>query len=97
MKKFSAIFWDAANKYLWDGCKAHEARGPLRICSCDAISQADSNPNFSRERLNRGLWRLGLDPDYLSVFHEFAYGPSRQGARYAWLMFCYDLALEQGL
>ena len=43
------------------------------------------------------LREMGVDTGSMDEFDEFEREAERQGARYAWLMFVYDLAIERGL
>jgi hypothetical protein len=93
-KKISDILWDAANKHLWDGVK------PLRHCeeeefSCLAVDEAEGYP--SRYRATYFLEDLGVNGFSATEFRKFKRGEIRQGARYLWLMFAYQVALDEGL
>ena len=106
--KISDVLWLAANENLWDGVRnysACNAFGEGFRYSCDAIDQLKFAPLWCTwnlwEDCNAALSflreELGFDKGYsLRAFDEFPEGPESQGARYSWLMFAHQIALEQG-
>jgi hypothetical protein len=101
-RKISDILWDAANTQL---CP-QQSHSHWETYSCLVIQETigfgvghimSGRQQALDVRIHAGMIELGLDTGSTFAFSEFAPGPERQGARYAWLMFCHDLALEQGL
>ena len=103
--KLSDVLWIAANEYLchdtykWDSKSAYSCAAvesiALNMYEKGKISLKEYSDLTSQ--FKAGAKALGLDTITMTAFSEFPPGPSRQEARYAWLMFCYDLAIEQGL
>lgn len=87
--KISGALWKAANKHLWNG-----ENGGGSSASCYAIDDACCNDPVYREVI-RFIKELGLDTHKFN-FYKFC-GPERQQARYNWLMFAYEVALEENL
>jgi hypothetical protein len=92
--KLSEIFWLAANEYL----------GGYEGFSCFAATNAAYDAAITLreqmglvDRAQDFLVALGVDNNSAREFDEFTWGPERQGARYAWLMFASMYAEELGL
>ena len=107
--KISDILFIAANEYLWDGI--HKTNMDVDAYSCSAIMRSmfylmgsynqstfqKSVIYSKRVSLFDGLTEMGLDCGLSDAFDEFKNYMDRQQARYAWLMFAHDIALEQGV
>ena len=102
--KISDILFIAANEYLWDG--VHKTNMDVDSYSCSAIMRSiyylvgdvrKSTLYTQRVDLFHGLTEMGVDCGSSSEFDQFKNYMDRQQARYAWLMFAYEIALEQGV
>ena len=102
-RKISDILWDAANKHL---CSPVEDRGDgLWMESCCAVAEAenghdrvgcvDVDPCVSKALAY--LKEFGVNPQKSGQFDEFSSYEEQQGARYLWLMFAYQVALDEGV
>lgn len=100
--KLSKIFWLAANEYLPPKMTIDNQTAVGWGYSCWAILRAVERnvPSFFfKEYVQKSsafMRDLGCRDDGWQ-FREFSEGPERQGARYAWLMFCSLYAEELGL
>lgn len=109
--KISDILWEAANSFLYYPDLPGDSFGYAEY-SCDAIGDVccelidDDRYDDNRGSVMKFLSGLGLPISDGSEFKEFEkfyedYGykvtEESQGARYAWLMFAHDIALEEGL
>lgn len=102
-RKISDILWDAANKHLCPS--GEEDRGSLWKESCCAVAEAenghdrvgsvDVDPCVSKALAY--LQELGVIPKEYGQFDEFSSYEEQQGARYLWLMFAYQVALDEGV
>ena len=102
-RKISDILWDAANKHL---CSPVEDRGDgLWMESCCAVAEAENghdrvgsvcvDPDVSKALAY--LQEFGVIPKEYGQFDEFSSYEEHQGARYLWLMFAYQVALDEGV
>lgn len=102
-RKISDIIWDAANKYL---CPPGVDSGDeLWMESCCAVAEAenghhswgyvDVDPDVSKALAY--LQEFGVDPRRTGQFDEFESYEEIQGARYLWLMFAYQVAIDEGV
>lgn len=107
--KISDVLWIAANEFLStidgvelvDGhsrskysCCAVEHFCKKLVCSSKISWNSVLNPYIK----TRGfLYELGVDTGGCFEFFEFEPGEKRQGARYLWLMFAYEVALSEGV
>lgn len=106
------ILFVAANEFLRDSDNRGYVRHDhyIETYSCCAVDRAikvlydvdwdvlDKYP--MRKRIMQGLRAMGLDVGSDSVYYKFEdmHGEyATQQARYAWLMFAHDIALEQGV
>lgn len=112
MTKISDVLWVAANECLWSGAFFDDwgqAFGTLppteEQFSCLAINRAaleffparyDARVDLYLSTI-QFLRRLGVNSCSVSEFDEFEDTEQRQGARYLWLMFAYQVALDEGL
>jgi hypothetical protein len=107
-RKISDILWDAANEYLSEVDSVHlrsEGYGWKERYSCSAVegacyslskSSCGSEKNHYSKTIDF-LEELGVNTGDLFEFIEFDAGEERQGARYLWLMFAYQVALSEGV
>ena len=99
MKKLSDVFWEAANYYL--SLDSHEyinEHGHF-VClhSCDAVSIACGDNHIYDTIYHAFMNHLGCDSESNYQFNSKywkTYSEEEQGARYLWLMFCYQYAKE---
>lgn len=92
--KISDILWLAANVYLrssWDGDGV--------MASCHAVEEVCDELQICSGSCLEGLREMGLNTrDYnFFEFDNCDNTRTRQQVRYAWLMFAYEIALEQGV
>jgi len=84
------LFFDAANVYLSEKSYSYDCK---RQYSCDSfLLQRTAYYNELRELLEE----LGCPTSKLYAFNEFKADEDRQGARYLWLMMCYE-GFKRGL
>lgn len=90
--KISGLLWEAANEYL-----SHNYECWIKYrYSCKAIIAASRCNAVSTESVYSFLETLGFSEDLRESFDIFNDIPqeTRQGARYLWLMFAYEVALD---
>lgn len=93
--KISSILWKAANERLsWDGWWWPGTNDEF---SCLAVRKVTRAGLKDKDKASKFLASLGVDPDAGWLFDEFPEGEVRQGARYLWLMFAYEVAKSEGL
>lgn len=103
-RKISDILWDAANKHLCP--PEEEGRGSLWKESCCAVAEAENGhdqcgsvwvtPNVSKALAY--LQEFGVNPEEYGQFTDVGDTDEEiQGARYLWLMFAYQVALDEGV
>jgi len=103
-RKISDILWDAANKYLCP--PGVEADNGLWGESCCAVAEAENghdrcgsvcvDPDVSKALAY--LQEFGVQPDQYGQFADGGDTDEQvQGARYLWLMFAYQVALDEGV
>ncbi len=104
--KISDILFIAANEYLWDGSWIRPAN--LQQYSCTAIFFTLAKlkgvrvcdiptQNAKWRGIKKGLQEMGVRCSSYTQFCDFNTMEQIQQARYAWLMFAHDIALEQGV
>ena len=103
-RKISDILWDAANKYL---CSPEEDdRGSLWLESCCAVAEAENghdqwdsvSVNPEKSKALAYLEEFGVQPAQYGQFADVGDTDEQvQGARYLWLMFAYQVALDEGV
>lgn len=102
-RKISDILWDAANKHLFS--PVEDDGDGLWMESCCAVAEAenghdswsgvDVDPCVSKALTY--LQEFGVIPKEYGQFDEFSSYEEQQGARYLWLMFAYQVALDEGV
>lgn len=95
--KISDVLWGAANEKLrFDDL---HIEGEPWWGECYAVQYADPRTGDDRgEFVLRFLRELGAKANYFCEFDEFNnFSGERQQARYNWLMFAYEVALEENL
>lgn len=92
----SEILWRAANEHLWDGNRWATSSLDGETFSCCAIHRAAKDLEAASIAI-RFLHELGCDTAGGTEFSEFKFGENKQGARYLWLMFAYEVAKSEGL
>jgi hypothetical protein len=90
--KISDILWKAANEHL---CSGWVSFNTGELYSCIAVELAAGGKQVADA--HRFLASMGVDVQGYGQFSEFAAGSERQGARYLWLMFAYEVAKSEGL
>lgn len=109
MKKLSDVFWEAANLYLYANTNDKDSTN-VNFHSCDAVSDACNDKSYDYNTIYHSFMNyLGCDCngtdqfDYPYWFYPDSsknewwwesYSEEEQGARYLWLMFCYEYAKE---
>ena len=99
-RKISDILWEAANEYLSEVGSIHLRSGGYgwkNKYSCLAVYDACEEFSVSPYETMNFLEELGVNTDGFYEFNEFDAGEERQGARYLWLMFAYQVALSEGV
>lgn len=101
--KISDILWKAANECLWHG------QPPYHVSeySCTAAAVAELGwavvermkwlTVCRQSKAVKFMRELGCPSGELCAFDSFTTWESRQGARYLWLMFAYEVAKSEGL
>lgn len=95
--KISDVLWIAANEHLSEVDFSYlrsNSFGWNRNYSCSAVYQVGEE--FS-SKTTAFLHELGVNINGFYEFDEFVPGEERQGARYLWLMFAYEVALSEGV
>ena len=90
--KISEIIWRAANERL-----AEDDWSTKTEYSCWAVREVYEAAEYERDYALGFLHSLGVDATRGDEFREFRCGEHRQGARYLWLMFAYEVAKSEGL
>ena len=94
--KVSEILWLAANVHLQTDEEYYpEYKNGVYTSyfTCDCVKQAFDNDE-NRNKTMKLLQEMGVNTCSMREFNEFRSGIQRQGARYAWLMFAHEYALE---
>lgn len=107
--KISDVLWIAANEFLstTDGMELVDGylRSKYSCCAvepvCEKLVRSSKiswnsvrNPYIKTIGF---LYELGVNTAGRCEFKEFEPGEQRQGARYLWLMFAYEVALSEGV
>lgn len=100
--KLSTLFQITADEYLWDGvAQPPEPQNPDQKVQCclavrlAAAKQATGQWIALGDQAEAFMYEAGMKD--ITPFSEIASGIERQGARYAWLMLCSQVAEEEGL
>ena len=107
-RKISDVLWIAANKHLSESdSTCFQSGGFIKkdrysCCAVESASYELSKSSWESEespynKTIEFLKELGVDAGGLFEFSEFVSGEERQGARYLWLMFAYQVALSEGV
>jgi len=107
-RKISDILWDAANEYLSENYSTYlRSRGygwksKYSCCAVESACYSLSKSSWDSEEspYNKTidfLEEFGVNTNSFCEFDEFVPGEERQGARYLWLMFAYQVALSEGV
>lgn len=105
----SDILFVAANEFLH--CAEHDPDHCVSSYSCCAVTEAFKavygfedfswfyiRKNKTLGRIRKGLGEMGVKLSSTTQYRRFKGNyEEQQQARYAWLMFAHDIALEQGL
>lgn len=91
--KISDVLWTVANRRLLLTGLCGDSLSPY---ICDLVDRYTGFDEKKTDIVIDYLKSLGMDTGY-TTFNEFWEGPDRQQARYNWLMFAYEVALEEGL
>ena len=107
--KISDVLWIAANEFLstTDGTELVDGkiRSKYSCCAVEAVcSELVRSSKISWNSVRNPyiktigfLRQLGVNTGGYCEFKEFEPGEKRQGARYLWLMFAYEVALSEGV
>lgn len=92
--KISDVLWEAANVHLSSDDISHPEKKTNRY-SCDAIVDSAGFGTKSHDQTKAFISYLGVRIFGRFEFSEFLEGNDRQQARYNWLMFAHQIALEE--
>lgn len=97
--KISDVLWIAANEFLstTDGMELVDGHSRSKYSCCAVESVCEKSLNSVRNPYIKFLRELGVKTGGCCEFKEFKPGEQRQGARYLWLMFAYEVALSEGV